>query len=151
MPLPLPIESTALNAISTQEEIKINWQTFSEKNNMGFEIERSLNGTDFEKIGFIPGKLNCTQLSSYSFSDKELKGNTTYYYRFKQKDTERKYFYSNIVFAKLKNIDPLEVFPNPANTELVFTFDNSASLNTKLQLTDLAGKVVWEKFNFSRN
>ncbi len=148
VPLPLPIETTALNAISTQEEIKIDWQTFSEKNNLGFDIERSLNGTDFEKIGFIPGKLNCKQLNSYSFSDKELKGNTTYYYRFKQKDMERKYFYSNIVFGKLKNIDPLEVFPNPANTELVFTFDNSANLNTKLQLTDLAGKVVWENLIF---
>ncbi len=144
VPVPLPIESSELTATSLQEEIKIDWSTFSEKNNLGFDIERSINGTDFTKIGFIAGKLNCTQLTNYSFLDKELKMNTTYYYRFKQKDLGRNYSYSNIVFGKLKTTDLLKVFPNPANTELIFIFNSNVNSNTTIQLQDLSGKIVFE-------
>ncbi len=89
------------------------WNTASESNSRIFEIEKSINGIRFEKIGEVNAVGNSNTLRIYQFVDDKL---TTerYFYRLKQIDIDGKYILSNIVLLsneKIKN--DIVVFPNP--------------------------------------
>lgn len=77
---------TSLNANGTAGMVK--WSTAMEQNTKAFEIERSLDGDNFEKLGKVSaqGKGTHNQRSDYSFEDESL-GMTQMprvYYRVKQ-------------------------------------------------------------------
>lgn len=52
----LPIQFGILEASLNNGNLEINWQTLSETNNRGFDIEASVNGTEFIKIGSMASK-----------------------------------------------------------------------------------------------
>ena len=63
----LPVELTSFYATYAENEDILNWQTATEINNYGFEIERSYNSSDnlsrtesrnWENIGFVSGHGN---------------------------------------------------------------------------------------------
>ncbi|NOZ61717.1 MAG: hypothetical protein GXO74_08540 [Calditrichaeota bacterium] len=68
-------------------KVTLHWATISEVNCKTFEIERSLNNTDFKKIGSVRAIGNSTSRQEYSFEDKNVfKTSTisrTFYYRLK--------------------------------------------------------------------
>ena len=51
----IPVELTSFTASQYNNKVELNWITVSEKNNRGFEIERSLDGKQFSTIGFQSG------------------------------------------------------------------------------------------------
>ncbi|RKY91453.1 MAG: hypothetical protein DRQ01_07675, partial [Ignavibacteriae bacterium] len=57
----IPGELTSFNAITDGEAVTLNWQTATETNNQGFEIQRSNDGK-FEKIGFVAGHGTTTEI-----------------------------------------------------------------------------------------
>ena len=69
----LPVELSTFTAQINQKSVTLSWQTATETNNAGFDIERSFNSADFQKIAFVGGKGNSTQLNSYAFTDDNLK------------------------------------------------------------------------------
>jgi hypothetical protein len=76
----------------------LSWQTATEKNNAGFDIERSTDSTAFSKIGRVKGNGTTTQSHSYTFTDKTASG--TVYYRLKQTDYDGSATYSSTVEVK---------------------------------------------------
>jgi len=91
----VPVELTSFRAEASGNKVTLNWQTASETNNRGFEIERKLN-SNWESLGFIEGKGNTTQVSAYTFTDKvSLTGK--YSYRLKQIDYDGTISYSKEV------------------------------------------------------
>ncbi|MBK7255806.1 MAG: hypothetical protein IPI04_18315 [Ignavibacteria bacterium] len=50
----------------------LNWSTSSETNNYGFDIERSLINTEWNKIGFVSGNGTSSSINNYLFEDKNL-------------------------------------------------------------------------------
>lgn len=85
----LPVELSFFNGTNQEKSNLLTWQTVSETNNEGFEIERSNNGENWERIGFVRGNGNSTFINDYQFSDESLQGNAQYY-RLKQIDLDRK-------------------------------------------------------------
>ena len=91
----LPIELTYFKGENIDNQNKLTWQTASEKNNHGFHIEKSTNGTDWEEIGFVQGNGTTTEVSNYEFVDnldfpslEDLE--SLNYYRLKQTDFDGK-------------------------------------------------------------
>lgn len=82
-------------------KVTLYWSTLSETNCKGFQIERSLNETDFKKVGFVEGVGVSSVRRDYKFEDKTVykpEINRTFYYRLKvtnQDNTES--VYSQIV------------------------------------------------------
>ncbi|MDP3928940.1 MAG: PKD domain-containing protein, partial [Bacteroidota bacterium] len=72
-------------SILSEEKTQLNWLVGNEKNNAGFEIEKSEDGISFYSIGFVKGKINNEQTSAYRFVD-ENATEPKRYYRLKQKD-----------------------------------------------------------------
>ena len=76
----------------------ISWSTTDEMNDGHFEVEKSLDGTDWQVIGTVlPG--NNAQINNYQYTD-NITGNGTVYYRIRQVDLDGKYMYSIIVTVK---------------------------------------------------
>ncbi len=86
---------------SGHNKVTLYWSTLSETNCKGFQIERSLNETDFKKVGFVEGAGVSSVRRDYKFEDKTVykpEINRTFYYRLKvtnQDNTES--VYSQIV------------------------------------------------------
>ncbi|MBL7800497.1 MAG: hypothetical protein JNL95_07200, partial [Chitinophagales bacterium] len=101
----LPVKLIDFTATAIENSyIRLDWSTALEINNAGFEIERSTNGADFAKIGWVKGNDNSTSTIAYSFDDKTAQPNIRYYYRLKQIDNGNVAFeYSNIVSAMFIN------------------------------------------------
>ena len=114
----LPVELNSFNAILKENQVLLNWQTASEINNHGFEIECSFDGKNWKNIGFVQGNRTTTDLFNYSFNDKKpLVG--VNYYRLKQLDFDGEFEYSKTVAIELSmKKDELRIFPNPIRDEL---------------------------------
>lgn len=105
---PLPVELYYFEVTNKEcfENI-LSWSTISELNNDRFEIEKSTDGLDFNRIGIIDGSGNSNSIKSYNFIDKNIK-NIDSYYRIKQidydgreKTTSIKYIKNNCFDVKL--------------------------------------------------
>lgn len=111
----LPVELTFFRGKSTDCNINLFWQTASEQNFNHFEVERSLDGKQFESIAKVAGAGNSLELLNYSLEDKDSDFGTNYY-RLKAVDLDETYEYSEVI--TVQNIckdgeEGIQVFPNP--------------------------------------
>lgn len=131
---PLPVKLVNFSASLNNNQTELNWSTASETNNKGFEVERSIDGENFETIGFVKGNGNSNNVHKYSFIDANQ---SSAFYRLKQIDFDGKFEYSNIV--KVSNDEILvDLTPNPFNDNLVI---NSPTMIENAEIIDVTGKV----------
>lgn len=86
-------------------QVTLYWSTLSETNCKGFQIERSLNKIDFEKIDFVKGAGNSSERKDYKFVDKTVfkpEINRTFYYRLKIINEDN----SVSIYAQVLSITP---------------------------------------------
>jgi hypothetical protein len=100
--------------------VQLIWATASEHNNSGWEIQRSLDGVNWTKVGFTQGAGNSQTLKEYMWMDPSPVLVTTSYYRLKQLDNNGEFTYTiakKADFSKVNNND-LQLYPNPVTQEL---------------------------------
>ncbi len=145
---PLPVSELVLSAFGKDNKIAVIWSTSEERNNKGFELERSLDGQNFEKIAWIDGMGTTTRKTEYTFDDFKVEYNKLYYYRVKQVDFDGKYTYSNVASASIKNNTEgfsAYLFPNPASNTLTLSVNSPVEQNLTFRIFDVAGKLVVEQ------
>lgn len=142
---PLPVELATFTGKAEEKYNLLQWITLSELNNDRFEIERSLDGYHFTKVGEVKGKGTTTNTSEYSFNDLQIT-ERNYYYRLKQIDYNGESRYSGIVLIKRK---PAEIglvnllFPNPFSNQLTIVFARTIITDVAITFYDLSGKQVY--------
>ncbi len=142
-----PVTFANFKAVKNNTAINLTWTTFTEINNKGFEIEKSLDAKKFENIGFAPTLANNGSSSNtinYSFNDFYLR-KTNSYYRFKQIDLDGKFVYGPVVLVKAINATSIQlgaVYPNPAKNILSVILQTPVAQAAHLSLTDMAGKII---------
>ena len=143
----LPVALKNFTAIKKSSASELSWTTASEINCDGFEIERSLDGNRFSKIGNIKSKStngNSNTTLQYYFQDsKPLIG--TNYYRLKQMDIDGNYKYSNVATVKFDSPTTFfiqSVFPNPAVGFSDINLLSKFSGNGSVVLYDEAGRKI---------
>lgn len=98
----LPVELSYFKAeLLNETGVLLSWQTASEENNQGFEVQKSTNGKDFETLDFVEGNGTTLETQNYSFTDSELE-NGTAYYRLKQLDFDGQFEYSKIITINIQ-------------------------------------------------
>jgi hypothetical protein len=146
----LPVTLLNFSGHRNANDNVLNWNTASEQNNAGFEVQRSANGTDYKKIGFVntlaPGG-NSTGTLYYSFTDNKPDG-LVQYYRLKQVNTDNEFKYSSIVI--LKQDKPLlftinSVYPNPVFTTAALNISSMVNDRINLVITDMSGRKLSEQ------
>ncbi len=143
----VPVELLAFTVSVRNSEIQLLWSTASELNNLGFEIERSVNENDnFVTVGFVDGKGSSTEINYYSFSDNpQLSGANQIYYRLKQVDFDGTYSYSDIVNVSYDV--PAEFvlgqnYPNPFNPSTRISYFVPKESFVSIKVYDFLGGEV---------
>lgn len=141
----VPVELESFRATHTTEgKVLLSWQTASELNNRGFEVQRKFLNSDFVTIGFVEGKGTTTQKQYYNFIDSPSE-NGLYTYRLKQLDYDGKSNYSNEVEINLQTVSYLVLeqnYPNPFNDRTSLRFATAYNKRITLKLYDILGREV---------
>jgi len=137
----LPVELTSFTAQAKGTVVTLNWNTATETNNFGFDIERR-DGV-WTKVGFVTGAGTSSSPKDYSFTDKTANG--TVQYRLKQIDRDGAFTYSDEIEV---NILAPSVFllnqnyPNPFNPSTTISFTLPISGFARLTVFDITGREV---------
>lgn len=145
----LPVELLSFTALVANNNIVLNWQTASEINNRGFEIERSqtsnVKGQTYWKIiGFIDGKGTSSEFNNYSFLDTDV-ASGKYLYRLKQIDFDGSIKYSNTIeieFFVADNFVLYQNYPNPFNPATTISWLAPVSTHQTLKIYDMLGNEI---------
>lgn len=141
---PLPVTLLLFTGKLLNANAVLNWTTATEINNYKFDVERSLNGTDFLKIGEVKGMGNSNQLNTYTFVDNSIAGLSfdIFFYRLKQVDFNGQFEYSSTTLVKKNEVSgSLSIYPNPVNTVLTVELNNPELLTNSIQLMGTDGKT----------
>src|ERR1035437_416173 len=148
-PAPVPVELISLSASVSGKSVIINWSTATEKNNMGFEIQRSSDKSSFVKIGYVNGSGTTTELKRYSFADNNVL-TAKNYYRLKQMDYDGSYKYSSVIEAEIGAISSFSLdqnYPNPFNPSTQIKYSLMSNSNVKITIFNALGESVKELAN----
>ncbi len=144
---PLPVRLLSLSAKKLYGNVEVNWVTTNEKNNSHFNVQRSLNGSDFLKIGQVAGAGNSVSQKSYAYTDvNTLKSKI--FYRLEQVDADGRITLSPVVVVnndKEQNAS-LAVFPNPVKGNLItVSLENMPVGKYSISLIAINGAILYQK------
>jgi hypothetical protein len=151
----LPVELISFVASAKGNTIELVWNTATELNNAGFEIQRSVISNQisekaWSKIGFVEGNGTTNAPRSYRFSDNNFRAGK-YQYRLKQIDSDGNFTYSNVVEALIvltaQDYSLTQNYPNPFNPTTTFSFAMKHAELTTVKVYNLVGQEVATLFN----
>lgn len=117
----LPVSLKSFTAVKADKQVQLTWTTASEENNLGFEVQRSSDGTNFTTIGFVNGNGTTAQENTYHFTDQSPFAGKNYY-RLKQIDIDNRASYSSIRSIEMdKDQQRIQLFPNPSRSLITVT------------------------------
>ncbi len=147
IPVAFPVEWLAFDAILVGTDAQLDWSTGSELNNSHFEIERSVDGILFERIGKVQGGGSAATVQQYDFLDLQITrtGLPYVFYRLRQIDFDGGYSLSPVVRLTLSDLPVLllEGNPNPFTHELTIHYLNSDGKPFTLSILNSLGQEVW--------
>jgi len=145
----IPVELVSFSASVNGGNVDLTWQTASELNNSGFEIEKKSVSTDWQKIGFVNGNGTTTETKSYSYRDENLSSGK-YQYRLKQIDFDGSSSYLKVIQLDINA--PIDFvlnqnFPNPFNPSTNISFTIPKATHVKITIYNKIGERVGELVN----
>lgn len=137
----LPVELLPFDGRVMDGYNELAWKTATETNSDFFEIQKSPDGMNFERIGRVDAAGNSTQVQTYTFRD-EAPFIGKNYYRLRMVDLDGTFAYSNIILLVVRPVDDIAVYPVPARDilSLVHYAENTGSLN--IRIVDVIGKSL---------
>ena len=145
----IPVELNSFTANLSDRKVNLYWQTASELNNRGFEVQRLKDSKieelkDWATIGFVNGNGTMTETSDYAFIDEPIQSGL-YSYRLKQIDFDGSFKYSsevdvNFIFANDFRIS--QNYPNPFNPSTTIEYQIPQASFVTIKVYDVLGKEV---------
>ena len=142
----VPVELISFEGKLEKNKTVLNWQTASEINNSGFQIEKSLDKKNWLNIGFVEGKGTTTEQNFYSFIDEfhqyQLRN---IYYRLKQINYNGSFEYSKVIEINILipgNFELYQNFPNPFNPSTNIKWQSPISGLQTLKVYDILGREL---------
>lgn len=141
---PLPVELTHFSAECMSDYVELNWRTASELNASHFNVEKSIDGSNWEVITTSQAQGTTSNTTNYSFRDYNPKG-TVAYYRLVQFDFDGQYqvFDAQSVAPCSGNELSIEVLNMPDNKfQVKITSPDKQFF--QMNLTSISGQTVRE-------
>ncbi len=145
----VPVELVSFKGSVENGIVMLQWETASESNNKGFDIEKSFDNLTFTSIGFVPGFGTSSEKHSYTFTDAGALG-AKLFYRLRQTDYDGSFEYSDVI--AVENVLPVKAvlgqnYPNPFNPSTTIEFTVPVKSYVSITLFDALGEKVAELFN----
>ena len=143
--IPLPLQVVTFKGAWQRNDAFLQWETANEQNSAYFIVERSADGTHFEKVGLVDATGNTSAKTNYTYTDEgaALLPTNVLYYRLKSIDNDGKFTYSNIVILHPQHNFDVMVFPNPVKEQLTIRINNQDVKEVTVQITDMQGRVLY--------
>ena len=143
---PLPVDFLNITATQKGGAVAINWSTASENNNSYFDVEKSIDGSNFTTINSVKGAGNSSTLKNYgSYDAKPVAGYN--YYRIRQVDFDGKFKFSDVVKVNISfDKTGVSVLTNPFVNNITVDFVSPANQRLNVKLTDISGKLIATEF-----
>lgn len=141
----IPEAPTTLVAVANSSPLSVtlNW-TDNASNEIGYKVQRSLNGIDFTQIQSLGENIATTIDNNVNFA-------TTYYYRVFAYNSEGDSDFSNIAEVTTIEVGIDEfapriaaLYPNPANAEVTIELRN-INAKSKIAVLNVLGQTVMQK------
>ena len=145
--IPLPVELIYFEGELTSNGVLLNWATASEIDNDRFEIERSVDGENFEVIGEVAGNGTTNKLINYDFLD-DIPAIGLNYYRMRQVDYDGDFEYSPTILVDNRDgtiAFDARLFPNPTKRDNINLRLTTGDQNSEVTLLiyNMEGKVFF--------
>jgi len=152
---PVPVTWLYFMGKTVAKDNILEWATTHEVNSLHFDVERSLNGIDFNRVGMVNAAGNNGAANNlYQFTDHDIdRLNSEYmFYRLKQVDMGGHFTYSNVVRLRYneKNIAHTLVYPNPTAGVISMLVGDASLIGTYAALYDVNGRLL-ENFKIDSN
>jgi len=144
--VPLPVEIIAFNCQPKRGGVLITWTTANELNSSHFDVMRSANGENWQRIGSVQAAGTSHDLRDYSFFDgKPLMGMN--YYRLKAIDRDGSMAEGDVCASRVTPVSGAEVsqvnlYPNPTLNRTTVSINSAYADRVALVLTTAEGKEV---------
>lgn len=149
----IPVELLTFSANYENDKVLLAWQTSTEINNMGYDVERKMTDGEWIKIGFVQGYGNSTSIKSYSFVDNSLIGGNKFQYRLRQIDLDGSFEYSNEIEIDLipSGFAIYQNYPNPFNPATKIKYQLPSESRVTITVYDVLGSEVLTLVNETQN
>jgi uncharacterized protein len=140
----LPVNFTEFNVKEENNTALVNWSVSNAVNHAHFDVERSTDGRNFEKI-YVENQILINGTSySFSFTDRNIPAAALIYYRIKQVNTNGDFYYSEIrsIRISLKRSE-ISVYPNPAKGTLNIDYTSTETNTITITVVDALGRTVF--------
>ena len=144
----LPVNFTNVSVAENKEGVAVKWQVAQESNISNYEVERSVDGSTFENVVSV----KATGSSNYAAEDNNLPTSVVaLYYRIKSVGEDGTIIYSATTKLTTNNsqLTTVSIYPNPVQSQLNITVNNSISKNFTVNLFTVQGKQLTSKGNIA--
>jgi len=148
---PLPVEVAGFEGTAIESGVQLTWQTASETNNAGFEVQRKAPGKPaaaWQEIGFVESRADegtTSEPRRYQFTDEDIPFETDELrYRLRQVDLGGTESFTDPVSVERTVSEMMlrKTFPNPARGQATVQFAVPESQDVTLRMYDVLGRTV---------
>ena len=144
IPTLLPVTLKSFEAVKIGSKAELTWETASEENLAYFQLERSIDGVNFELLKTVEGTGSRIHAANYQEMDlAPFIGNN--YYRLKSVDNDGSFSYSNIrVLYFEKSEEGIVIMPNPVSDILSIQLPQSFK-ELRIDVYAVDGRLVCQE------
>ncbi len=139
----LPVTLISFEATTDQKTTQLHFTTATEQNNDRFEIEHSIDGSLFKKVGEVKGAGTTFATQHYTFTHDSPKQGTNYY-RLRQVDFDGQYANSPVRSVTIGSTKAVKLFPTPVTESMNVQLEQPYADDAQWQVLDMTGRVVSE-------
>ena len=145
----MAVKMTSFTVKKENNNAILRWTTVSETKNDHFEIERSIDGINFTKMGIVSGNGTTAMTKNYSYSDPLANVNAkVLYYRLRIIDIDGFNTFSQVVALRLDGsivMSNMTVYPNPFTNNIKLQVNSVKEENSLIRFINMNGQEVLKR------
>ena len=146
---------TSFQALYSHKAVAISWNTANDNHSTVFEIERSLNGSGYEKVGEVPATA-AIAAGQYTYDDRlhEAERKNDLYYRIRQTDAAHRVTYSKVLIVRSYNsrsVEAVSVTPDPNVNDIQVGVQLKEKCFVVMRVTDSKGSELIKQTAYGEN
>ena len=143
--MPVKLQSFSGNRNNENTDILV-WQITDEMNMKNYEVQLSDNGFDFKTVGTVAIQNSTSNNKTYYFTNNVISSSINFY-KLKMVNMDGSSAYSNILKLSnnQKNINTLDVMPNPAKDNLFVHINANRVRSSNIEIVNMLGQIIYRK------